>query len=81
MADQTELTAASFRRVVTAHDASGKPVIYIDGNTTNLKFPSDKISSTLMWYSDARPTWILGDVGEGDRILGSAPPANGSALP
>jgi quercetin dioxygenase-like cupin family protein len=78
MADQTERTAPHFRRVVTGHDASGKPVIWIDGDATNHKFPSDKISSTLMWSSDACPTRILGDVDEGDRILGSAPPANGS---
>ena len=78
MADQTERTAPSFRRVVTGHNASGEPVIWIDGNATNHKFPSDKISSTLMWSSDTSPTQILGDVDEGDRILGSTPPANGS---
>jgi quercetin dioxygenase-like cupin family protein len=78
MADQAERTAPRFRRVVTGHDASGKPVIWIDGNATNHKFPSDKISSTLMWSSDACPTQIFGDVDEGHRILGSAPTANGS---
>lgn len=78
MADQTERTAPSFRRVVTAHDAGGKPVIWIDGNATNHKFPSDKISSTLMWSSDSTPTDIFGVEDEGERILGSAPPAHGS---
>jgi quercetin dioxygenase-like cupin family protein len=78
MVDQTERTAPNFRRVVTGHDASGKPVIWIDGNATNHKFPSDKISSTLMWSTDASPTQILSDEDEGTHILGSAPPANGS---
>lgn len=78
MADQTERTAPSFRRVVTAHDAGGKPVIWIDGNATNHKFPSDKISSTLMWSSESTPTHICGVEDEGERILGSAPPAHGS---
>lgn len=78
MADQTERTAPNFRRVVTGHDASGKPVIWIDANATNHKFPSEKISSTLMWSTDASPTCILSDEDAGARILGSAPPASGS---
>jgi quercetin dioxygenase-like cupin family protein len=78
MANRTERGAPNFRRVVTGHDASGRPVIWIDGNATNHKFPSDKISSTLMWSTDASPTRMLSDEDEGDRILGSAPPANGS---
>jgi len=34
MADQKERTAPNCRRVVTGHDASGKPVIWMDGNAT-----------------------------------------------
>jgi hypothetical protein len=78
MSDQMERAAPNFRRVVTGHDVSGKPVIWIDGNATNHKFPSDKISSTLIWSTDASPTRMLSDEDEGARILGSAPPANGS---
>ena len=78
MADQAESSAPSFRRVVTGHNASGKTVIWLDGTATNRKFPSDRISSTLMWSTDASPTCILSDDDEGTRILGSAPPANGS---
>jgi quercetin dioxygenase-like cupin family protein len=78
MADETERAAPDFRRVVTGHDASGKPLIWIDGNAANRKFPSDKISSTLMWSTDGSPTRMLSDEDEGDRTLGSAPPANGS---
>jgi len=78
MADQAERTELTFRRVVTGHDANGAPVIWIDGNATNHKFPSDKISSTLMWSTDESPTQLLSDEDGGARILGSAPPANGS---
>jgi len=78
MADQTERVGPEFRRVVTGHDASGNPVILIDGNATNHKFPSDKITSTMMWSTDASPTQISSDEDEGARILGSAPPQNGT---
>jgi quercetin dioxygenase-like cupin family protein len=78
MVDQTLRTAPNFRRVVTGHDARGKPVIWIDGNATNHKLPSEKITSTLMWSTDKSPTQILSDDDGGARILGSAPPANGS---
>jgi len=78
MADRTPRSAPNFRRVVTGHDASGKPVIWIDGNATNHKFPSEKITSTLMWSTDENPTQLLTDEDEGARVLGSAPPANGS---
>lgn len=78
MADQTERTEPTFRRIVTAHDENGTPVIWMDGNATNHKFPSERISSTLMWSTDESPTQILSDEDEGARLLGSAPPANGS---
>jgi quercetin dioxygenase-like cupin family protein len=78
MVDQGDRTAPKFRRVVTGHAANGKPVIWIDGDATNHKFPNAKISSTLMWSTDATPTQIVGDQDEGARILGSAPPPNGS---
>jgi quercetin dioxygenase-like cupin family protein len=67
-----------FRRIVTGHDASGDPTIWIDGDATNHKFPSEKISSTLMWSTDSTPTHLCGEDDEGNRILGSSPPLNGS---
>jgi quercetin dioxygenase-like cupin family protein len=74
----TERTPPKFRRVVTKHDANGKAVVWIDGDASNHKFPSDKISSTLMWSTDATPTQVLGDDDEGARILGTTPPLGGS---
>ncbi len=70
--------APLLRRVVTGHDGDGAPVILIDGPAGNHKFPDPNVSSTMMWSTDATPTSILGDVDEGARILGSAPPAGGS---
>jgi quercetin dioxygenase-like cupin family protein len=67
-----------FRRVVTAHDADGKAVIWLDGDAANHKFPTDKITSTLLWSTDRTPTDLLATEDEGARILGSAPPPNGS---
>lgn len=75
---KSERAAPNIRRVVTGHDAHGKPTIWIDGNATNHKFPNEKITSTLMWSTDCSPTRIFGDEDEGGRILGSAPPLNGS---
>jgi quercetin dioxygenase-like cupin family protein len=78
MTNQAERPNPKFRRIVTGHDANGKPTILIDGDAANHKFPSEKISSTLMWSTDRSPTQLFGEEDEGNRILGSAPPANGS---
>jgi quercetin dioxygenase-like cupin family protein len=78
MSNQPERLAPRFRRVVTGHDAQSNTVIWIDADATNHKFPSNKISSTLMWSTDASPTQTCRDEDEGARILGSAPPQNGS---
>ena len=78
MPDQSSRPLPKFRRIVTTHDADGKPTILIDGDAANHKFPSDKISSTMMWSTDATPTGIAGNEDEGARILGSAPPLDGS---
>jgi quercetin dioxygenase-like cupin family protein len=74
----TERAPPKFRRVVTKHDANGKAVVWIDGDASNHKFPSEKISSTLMWSTDATPTQALSDDDEGARILGTTPPLGGS---
>jgi quercetin dioxygenase-like cupin family protein len=77
MTNQTR-QSPHFRRVVTGHDAAGTAIVLIDGPATNHKFPDPHVSSTMMWSTDAAPTSILGDEDEGARILGTAPPANGS---
>jgi naringenin degradation protein FdeH len=78
MTEQAERALPKFRRVVTGHDGAGKPIFWIDGDAANHKFPSDTISSTLMWLTDRSPTGIFSAEDEGARVLGSAPPQNGS---
>jgi hypothetical protein len=63
---------------VTGHDAKDNPTIWIDGDATNHKFPSEKTSSTLMWSTDCTPAHLYGEADEENRILGSSPPLNGS---
>jgi len=78
MTQASQRPQPKLRRIVTAHDAAGKAVIWLDGDAGNHKFPSDKITSTLMWSTDRAPTELFGGEDEGARILGSAPPPNGS---
>lgn len=66
------------RRIVTGHDEKGAPVILIDGYADNHKFPDEKVSSTMMWSTDASPTDLSGTEDEGARILGTVPPPGGS---
>jgi quercetin dioxygenase-like cupin family protein len=69
------------RRVITGHDGNNVAKVILEGPAANTKRPRDGVSSTLMWCSDRMPADIA--VGEnvedlGARILGTAPPANGS---
>jgi quercetin dioxygenase-like cupin family protein len=69
------------RRVVTGHDTGNVAKVLIDAAATNAKYPSPGTVSTLMWCTDATPASV--PIGEaiddmGARILGTAPPANGS---
>jgi quercetin dioxygenase-like cupin family protein len=67
------------RRVITGHDKNNVAKVLIDGPATNHKGIEGR--STLMWITDENPSDI--SVGEkvedlGARIIGTAPPANGS---
>jgi mannose-6-phosphate isomerase-like protein (cupin superfamily) len=69
------------RRVITGHDGNNVAKVIREGAATNTKTPRPGVSSTLMWCTDAMPADIA--VGEGAedmgaRILGTAPPENGS---
>jgi quercetin dioxygenase-like cupin family protein len=69
------------RRVITGHDDNNVAKVILEGPATNTKRPRDGVSSTLMWCSDQMPADIsIGENAEdmGARILGTAPPANGS---
>ncbi len=75
------MPARQIRRVVTGHGAKTVAKVLRDGAATNTKTPRPGVASTLMWCSDAMPADIA--IGEdvedmGARILGTAPPENGS---
>jgi len=69
------------RRFVTGHDADDVAKVIMQGPATNAKHPSPGTVSTLIWSTDRTPADIA--VGEeiedlGARIIGTAPPANGT---
>ena len=69
------------RRIVTGHDAREIAKVITDGPATNWKSGSPGTVSTLIWSTDSTPADI--SVGEtiedlGARLLGTAPPANGT---
>lgn len=72
----------SIRRVVTGHAAANNAAaVILDGPAANTKTPRDGVASTLMWCTDTMPADIaIGEKVEdmGARILGTAPPENGS---
>jgi quercetin dioxygenase-like cupin family protein len=73
--------APPIRRVVTGHDQAGVAKVLLDAPATNAKHPQPGLVSTMMWCTDGAPAGIA--VGEGPedmgaRILGTAPPRNGT---
>ena len=69
------------RRVVTGHDSKHAAKVILEGPAANTKTPRQGVASTLMWSTDSMPADIA--IGErvedmGARILGTAPPENGS---
>lgn len=69
------------RRVITGHDAKGVAKVLIDGPAANAKFPSPGTVSTLIWCTDRTPADLSGGEAAEDmgaRMLGTAPPANGT---
>ncbi|HEY1364828.1 MAG TPA: cupin domain-containing protein [Xanthobacteraceae bacterium] len=69
------------RRFVTGHDDRNVAKVIMQGPAGNAKYPSPGTVSTLIWSTDRTPADIT--VGEnvedrGARILGTAPPPNGT---
>ncbi|MGX1101370.1 cupin domain-containing protein [Amorphus sp. MBR-141] len=69
------------RRIVTGHDDRHVARVMIDGSATNAKHPSPGTVSTLIWSTHGSPA--ENSVGSGfedlgARVLGTAPPANGT---
>ena len=75
------MARAPIRRVITGHDDKNVAKVILEGPASNTKTPREGVASTLMWCSDAMPADIsIGEKVEdmGARILGTAPPENGS---
>jgi quercetin dioxygenase-like cupin family protein len=69
------------RRVVTGHDAAGVAKVLLDAPAINTKSSQPGLVSTMMWSTDGAPAAIpIGEQPEdmGGRILGTAPPRNGT---
>ena len=69
------------RRVITGHDGEKVAKVIREGPAANTKRPAEGVASTLMWCTDAMPADIAVGAGVEDmgaRILGTAPPENGS---
>jgi quercetin dioxygenase-like cupin family protein len=79
---EASTTAPAIRRVVTGHDRAGKAKVLIDAPATNVKLaPGSPNKSVLMWVTDEMPCAMpIGEqiADEGDRILGTPPPENGT---
>jgi quercetin dioxygenase-like cupin family protein len=72
---------APVRRVVTGHADNNEAKVLIDGPATNKKYPRPGSVATLIWCSGETPADIaIGEAIEdmGARILGTAPPPNGT---
>jgi quercetin dioxygenase-like cupin family protein len=77
---ETKPNYPPIRRIVTGHAGEVAKVL-IDAPATNAKYPAPGAVSTLIWTTDRTPAAISAgtDIEDmGARILGTAPPANGS---
>jgi quercetin dioxygenase-like cupin family protein len=69
------------RRVVTGHDDTHVAKTLIDAPAANAKYPQPGVVSTMIWCTDGAPAAIpIGEIPDdmGARILGTAPPRNGT---
>lgn len=66
------------RRVVTGESADGRSQVWLDGAPTNIKTPTEKIRSILLWATEGSPADFAEDEDAGQWALGTGPPAEGS---
>src|SRR5215213_2522437 len=74
-------TYPSIRRVITGHDSDHAAKVIRDEPATNAKYPQPGLVSTMMWCTEGAPAKMpIGEQPEdmGARILGTAPPKNGT---
>ena len=66
------------RRVVTGHDAAGKPVVWMDRPAAVHQFPNEYRSSTILWVTDETPADFTVDKDPVPDFTGTPPPEGGS---
>ena len=66
------------RRLVTAHDAAGKPIVQFDGPATNHKWSGRGTVATLIWATEGCPLDNWTGLDQGERVLGHQPPFEGT---
>ena len=72
--------SSAIRRIVTAHDTSGKAVILHDGPAPNVRVrPGTGITATLLWTTAPTPANYT-NVDRGNDTVATAPPAGGTVL-
>jgi hypothetical protein len=71
----------AIRRVVTGHDESSKAIVKSDGVAGNVRVRAGAgFVSTLLWVTEETPALASLGIDRADRVIGTAPPANGSIL-
>jgi mannose-6-phosphate isomerase-like protein (cupin superfamily) len=69
------------RRVVTGHDATGKAIAFIDGNTPyTATRPDSGAMQQRIWVTDKNPADMRGDTDRGGIEVRIAPPTGGSII-
>ena len=58
--------ALNVRRVVTANDANGKAVVWIDDQASNFRSVRPKVNTVLVWSTRTGWTEVVGGLEEGN---------------
>jgi mannose-6-phosphate isomerase-like protein (cupin superfamily) len=67
------------RRVVTAHDATGKAIVLLDGPSPNQRAnDASGVLSRVLWATDRTPAEMAGARDRADAAIGIPPPKGGS---
>ena len=72
--------ALNVRRVVTANDANGKSVVWIDDVAGNIRAVRPKVSSVLLWTTDTVPPDVTGSEDLGARQIERSPKRAGTVF-
>ena len=70
--------ALNVRRVVTANDANGKAVVWIDDQASNFRSVRPKVNTVLVWSTDSVPADLTGDEDLGARLVARPPERRGT---